>query len=278
MCRTGHRARIFMARNKLFFTRPVPWHIQRQIRTDIFGNSFICRCNAGYTGYRCDVSVCHNYCLHGECSIIADKPSCRCDAGYSGKRCEVYACDDYCLHDGVCSLNNSSEPVCRCTELYSGERCSVSLKGYHWLPMSDGLLPPNAIIGGYDSEDIYIARAYHRGSLCPGKYVKSLGKAFVPWGGAEHSKTNFEILCGFNATWVNVDADFIPDNAFIGGRTGGDKEIGGEPLYIGRAKVSTANLICGKAYGRTHLCYLPYYGSEITKSSYEILVVPDNEI
>ncbi|KAJ8708128.1 hypothetical protein PYW08_010494 [Mythimna loreyi] len=237
-----------------------------------------CRCNAGKTGERCDVSVCHNYCLHGECSIVADEPSCRCDAGYSGKRCEVYACDDYCLHEGVCSLNNNSEPVCRCTERYSGERCSVFRKGYQWLPMVDDELPPNAIIGGYDNEDIYIARAYHKGSLCPGKYVKSLGKAYIPWGGAEHYKTeDFEILCGFNATWVNVNSNFIPDNAFIGGRTGGDDEIGGEPLYVCRMEVQSG-VVCGKAYGRSHLCYLPYDGSEKQFSAYEVLVVPNDEI
>ncbi|KAJ8705947.1 hypothetical protein PYW07_010724 [Mythimna separata] len=242
-----------------------------------------CYCLPGYIGERCDVSVCHNYCLQGDCSLNADRePNCRCNAGYSGERCEVYACSNYCAHNGVCSLNDNNEPVCQCKEPYWGERCAVRHKGYHWLPMKDGQLPPNAIIGGYDNEELYIARAYVTGSLCPGKYVKSVGKAFIPFGGNEHIKEeDFEILCGYtnaNATWFKVDSKYIPENAFIGGRTGGDLEIRGEALYVCKAEVETGKVVTGKGYGRTYLCYLPNKGQEITASSFEVLVVPDNDV
>ncbi|KAJ8736541.1 hypothetical protein PYW08_007197 [Mythimna loreyi] len=132
------------------------------------------------------------------------------------------------------------------------------------------------MIGGFENEHIYVARAYHNGSLCPGKYVKSTGKAYVPWGGNEHCKEDFEILCGFNAKWVKTSSNYIPHNAIVGGRTGG-YEIRGEPLYIGRAIID-GRLICGKAYTRYNLCYLPYKGKEIEVPSYEILVSPDDEI
>ena len=71
------------------------------------------------------------------------------------------------------------------------------LEKFHWVPMVDGKLPTGAMIGGFENEHIYIARAYHNNSLCPGKYVKSAGKAFVPWGGREHCKDEFEVKVFF---------------------------------------------------------------------------------
>lgn len=42
------------------------------------GISTTCTCSPGYTGERCDTSVCHNHCLHGDCSLTANgEPVCR---------------------------------------------------------------------------------------------------------------------------------------------------------------------------------------------------------
>ncbi|XP_047022470.1 uncharacterized protein LOC124631876 [Helicoverpa zea] len=142
-----------------------------------------------------------------------------------------------------------------------------------WLPMVDGKLPQNAMIGGFENEPTYIARAEHNNSLCPGKYVPSIGKAFVAWGGREFDKQNFEILCGYNAKWIKTRTNYIPQNAFIGGRS----EVQNEPLYIGRAKIDR-KLIPGKVHVRYKTCYLPYDGKEVEVSLYEILVLPDDEI
>lgn len=62
-----------------------------------------------------------------------------------------------------------------------------------WMTMVDDHLPPDAMIGGFEDEPIYIARAEHRGSMCPGKYVPSNRLAFVPWGHRAHSKDRFEV-------------------------------------------------------------------------------------
>lgn len=41
-------------------------------------NNQECKCKSGYTGIRCDVPVCQNFCFQGDCSITKDgKPSCR---------------------------------------------------------------------------------------------------------------------------------------------------------------------------------------------------------
>lgn len=67
-----------------------------------------------------------------------------------------------------------------------------------WEPVQNQILPPDAIAGGYENEPIYIARAEHNNSLCPGKYVRSKGLAFVPWGGRAHPKTEFEVCYFFS--------------------------------------------------------------------------------
>ncbi|KAJ8735382.1 hypothetical protein PYW07_007002 [Mythimna separata] len=143
----------------------------------------------------------------------------------------------------------------------------------HWRNMRNGRLPPDAMIGGFEDEFIYIARAEHYSSLCPGKYVPSTRKAFIPWGHIVNAKEDFEILCGINAQWVKTRSNYVPQNAFIGGYT----EVGNEPLYIGRAMVD-GKLICGKVHLLYKMCYLPYKGREVVKKTYEILVIPGDKI
>ncbi|KAJ8707830.1 hypothetical protein PYW07_011507 [Mythimna separata] len=90
-------------------------------------NKRVCQCTAGYDGERCDVFICNEYCLQGNCSVGADGlPKCSCTTGYSGVRCEENACHKYCLNDGVCSLNEEDEPACQCTAGYDGGRCEIS--------------------------------------------------------------------------------------------------------------------------------------------------------
>lgn len=47
-----------------------------------------CNCSPGYTGERCDVSICQNYCFQGDCSVTTiegiTKPTCRY------KICRIY--------------------------------------------------------------------------------------------------------------------------------------------------------------------------------------------
>ncbi|KAJ8705879.1 hypothetical protein PYW08_012925 [Mythimna loreyi] len=87
----------------------------------------VCQCAAGYEGERCDVTICNEYCLRGDCSVGADgRPLCSCTTGYSGERCEVSICENYCLQ-GNCSVGADGQPSCSCTTGYSGERCEVSI-------------------------------------------------------------------------------------------------------------------------------------------------------
>ncbi|XP_026745540.1 protein cueball-like, partial [Trichoplusia ni] len=87
----------------------------------------LCNCTVGYTGERCDISVCQNYCFQGDCSLTSDgQPTCNCNNGYSGNRCEVNVCTGYCLNNGICSLNEKSQPTCQCLGGdHEGERCQT---------------------------------------------------------------------------------------------------------------------------------------------------------
>lgn len=81
-----------------------------------------CRCKPGFTGRFCEISICHNYCLHGKCNINQrGLPECECTDTFSGARCEKDVCDDYCLFDGKCSVQNG-RPFCSC-KYSEGSRC-----------------------------------------------------------------------------------------------------------------------------------------------------------
>jgi hypothetical protein len=68
-----------------------------------------------------------------------------------------------------------------------------------WVPSQGGEIPPNAVKGGHDSEDLYVGRARHEGALIPGKIVPSHGVCYVSWGGQEHGKNEYEV-CGAAST------------------------------------------------------------------------------
>lgn len=61
-----------------------------------------------------------------------------------------------------------------------------------WIQAEDQL-PVGALIGGFENEMLYIIRAAHMHSLTPGKFVPSHGTAYIPWGGNEHAKSEFEV-------------------------------------------------------------------------------------
>lgn len=68
-----------------------------------------------------------------------------------------------------------------------------------WVRAEDQL-PVGALIGGFENETLYIIRAAHMHSLTPGKFVPSQGTAYIPWGGSEHPKSEFEVCCFFYFT------------------------------------------------------------------------------
>lgn len=62
-----------------------------------------------------------------------------------------------------------------------------------WVDAAGGEIPEGAVPGGFDGEQLYIARASHEGALIPGKLVPSHGVAYVSWGGGEHGKAEYQV-------------------------------------------------------------------------------------
>lgn len=88
-----------------------------------------CKCSRGFTGNNCEISLCYNYCLHGDCHFSSTGyPQCHCPPGYYGYRCEKKACDGFCLNGGTCNTDKNSKwgATCLCPNGFVGSRCEIS--------------------------------------------------------------------------------------------------------------------------------------------------------
>lgn len=95
----------------------------------IKGKENYCQCPRGYAGKACELNLCYNYCVHGDCYTSAlGYPQCRCLKHFGGKRCEIDICEGFCLNGGVCGrgLGIRDLPTCSCLEGFTGSRCEVA--------------------------------------------------------------------------------------------------------------------------------------------------------
>ncbi|UYV82900.1 hypothetical protein LAZ67_22001320 [Cordylochernes scorpioides] len=74
--------------------------------------------------------------------------------------------------------------------------CNPSYSQLEWQWADGSNIPPGAIQGGAtaDGEPLYIGRHEHDGSMTIGKVHPSHGCVYLPFGGSEHSYSNYEIL------------------------------------------------------------------------------------
>ncbi|XP_061512839.1 uncharacterized protein LOC1278977 isoform X1 [Anopheles gambiae] len=137
-----------------------------------------------------------------------------------------------------------------------------------WVAAANGEIPPNAVVGGSDGEDMYIGRAQHEGGIIPGKVVASHGVCYIAWGGAENPKAEYEVLCDFGGEFVPASGSDIPPTALPAGES-----EDGEPLFIGRV-THEGTVTVGKVQPSHGVCYIPYGGQELAFAEYEIFVSP----
>ncbi|XP_029665075.1 uncharacterized protein LOC115236632 isoform X2 [Formica exsecta] len=135
-----------------------------------------------------------------------------------------------------------------------------------WCDASGGMVPPDAVEGGNDDGPLFVGRAHHEGALIPGKVKPSHSVCYIAWGGEEHGKTDYQVLCSCNPTWVPTSGNNIPPNAIPGGET-----EDGEPLFVGRVS-HEGTLTIGKVQPSHSVCYIPFGGSEVAFPEYEIMV------
>lgn len=135
-----------------------------------------------------------------------------------------------------------------------------------WVDASSGAVPPNALEGGEDGEPLFVGRAEHEGALIPGKIKSSHGVCYIPWGGLEHSKANYQVLCSTDAKWMPASNKDIPPTAIPGGQT-----ETGEVLFVGRVNYE-GTLTIGKVQPSHGCIYIPFGGMELSFNDYEVLV------
>lgn len=141
-----------------------------------------------------------------------------------------------------------------------------------WRSASGGFVPSDAVPGGHDvnGELIYVGRAYDNGDLIPGKIVPSHGVLYVPYGGEEHSHSNYEYLVRptyGSLDWVPAADGVIPSGAVLAGNTSA-----GEGLFVGRANYE-GSWVIGKVQRSHQVLYVPFGGKEVAISDYELLVI-----
>lgn len=90
--------------------------------------SHVCQCELGFSGIRCDISVCDKFCRNGSCTIVNGTPWCTCHPGYKGHQCDEETCSNYCLNQGTCKrLNGGNRMLCLCPVGYRGRRCEKNV-------------------------------------------------------------------------------------------------------------------------------------------------------
>lgn len=143
-----------------------------------------------------------------------------------------------------------------------------------YVPCSNGSLPLHAVQGGKDHASVlYVARAYHGGSLVPGKLSPLYKTVYISYGGKEHEKTGYEVLTCEDPglSWVSACGGSLPPGAVKGGW-----EEDGAPLYVARARVGRVQSV-GKLNPRDHtFCHVSYGGKEHIMREYEVLVYTPN--
>lgn len=85
---------------------------------------------------------------------------------------------------------------------YAGREVSVSNYevlvgfGFTWVSSGGGQVPGSAVATGTqsDGEPLYVGRAHFQGTLTPGKVQTSHSCLYLPFGGVEHSVTEYEVL------------------------------------------------------------------------------------
>ena len=142
-----------------------------------------------------------------------------------------------------------------------------------WEKARDGHVPKDAVCGGWEAskgEPLFVGRASHAGSLIPGKVHASHRCLYVPYGGGEHKKQEYEVLVNpgnrVHLEWAHRKNGNAPDSAVQGGRDGS-----GEVYYIGRHS-HHGDTICGKVQSSHECLYLSHGGKEVSKKEYGVLI------
>lgn len=72
----------------------------------------------------------------------------------------------------------------------------ILIKGSHWVPSNAySGVPVGAVVAGHDVDGatIYVGRAFHGGDSIPAKVIPSKKVAYIPHGGQEIAKYEYQV-------------------------------------------------------------------------------------
>jgi len=138
-----------------------------------------------------------------------------------------------------------------------------------WVTCTKGGYPDNAFHTGAQEggRSLFVVRANHKNIKTPGKLVQGFDHAHVSWGGKEHAKKEYQVLCNHqNLTWLPGHGRNIPPNAIPLGTENGVYQTK-EQTYLYSIKGQVVGCrgpvdVLGKYHGKYKTGYLPYGGKE----------------
>lgn len=140
--------------------------------------------------------------------------------------------------------------------------------GFTWVASGNGHVPPSAVRAGNTSQGqpLFVGRTHHEGSLTPGKIHTAHGCLYFPFGGAEQSSLQYEVLISQpTSRWENCSSHSgVPADAVIGGH-----DTDGSQIYVGRA-FHEGDQIPAKIIPSKHAAYISFNGQEILKHHFEV--------
>jgi len=104
----------------------------------------------------------------------------------------------------------------------------------HWVGCEDGQTPEDGVMAGFDADggSVYVGRIFQDDLVRVAKVAPGHGCAYYCQGDIEMSTRYYEVLCGEDYDWVEVEGGQLPPEAFSAG------DGGGFSLYFGRANIN----------------------------------------
>lgn len=138
-----------------------------------------------------------------------------------------------------------------------------------WEHCRNGEVPHNAVRA---DGHVTVIRAEHNGHWTPGKAVHGHNVAYIPFGGGEVAKHEYEVLMihGHHEhekayKWKSAHQGDVTKRAVVAGT-----DIDGECLYVAKGVVN-GEVCCGKVKPSHKCAYLPWGGKEHRVENYEVL-------